>query len=225
MEAQTLVRLRDLAARAAGAPPVTRRLDPPAALAMARVLAAAQAGGADVSALHGHFRLRAPDGEVWTVGLQDLTWYRLRAGRWRADRPPAALHLEAIVAAAVERLPRPDVRPCPSCGAGVKPGRRFCGACGATMGAVPVAPSVPPVSTPVAPPVTPVAPPVTPVVPPAQPACAACGSPLRPEQAFCVRCGTPVAAPPAAPALCSNPACRRPLRPGKKFCVHCGKPV
>lgn len=214
MDAQALARLRDLVARAGGAPPVTRQLEPPAALALAQAMAAAQAGGADVSALHGHFRLRGPDEGVWTVGLQDLTWYRLREGRWRAGLPPAALRLDGIVAAALERLPRPDARPCPSCGVASRPGSRFCRACGATVGGAAVV-DAPPVAPPVVPP----------VAPPAQAVCAACGSPLRPGRAFCVRCGTPVAARPASPALCPHPACRRPLKPGKKFCVHCGKPV
>jgi len=59
----------------------------------------------------------------------------------------------------------PQTTACPSCGAVVKAGAKFCGGCGATIGVAPVTPS------------------------PSAATCSACGAELKPGAQFCGGCG------------------------------------
>jgi class 3 adenylate cyclase len=47
--------------------------------------------------------------------------------------------------------------------------------------------------------------------------CASCGTDNKPGRAFCVECGTPLAA--------ACPSCGSPTEPGEKFCGTCGSPL
>ena len=59
--------------------------------------------------------------------------------------------------------------------------------------------------------------------------CTKCGSELKPNAKFCMKCGNPVSAPVnqvksvETAAVC--PQCGKPLKPGSKFCMGCGAPV
>ena len=56
--------------------------------------------------------------------------------------------------------------------------------------------------------------------------CSKCGNELKPGAKFCMKCGTPVAAAPAAQAKSVGgdvcPQCGKALKPGAKFCMGCG---
>jgi len=103
---------------------------------------------------------------------------------------------------------------CPSCGAPVTPGLRFCGSCGA-----PLVMQAPPA--------------------PVGSACPTCGAPLGPSARFCGECGTPMPAaaapgpppPPQQPATEPEPEAPKPPEPatseapsGPK-CAACGAAV
>lgn len=131
---------------------------------------------------------------------------------------------------------------CPNCGSQQPDGAAFCDECGAALGGV-----APAVSMPAAAPVQPApAPPAA-----AGTVCPACGASTMPGEAFCENCGaslsqavgapvptpvpsavppspampapTPAAAPVAGPLTCSN--CGAQLEPGSAFCDMCGTPV
>ena len=131
---------------------------------------------------------------------------------------------------------------CVNCGAIVPQHMKFCTGCGAPMQiSAPVQAGAPVTQTgipaapaaPVAPPVAPVAPvaPSAPVVPPVSPVavCSNCKSPLEPDCAFCVVCGTPVGGnAPAAPvqaAASSCPNCGAALEADSVFCIECGTKI
>ncbi|MBN2359520.1 MAG: AAA family ATPase, partial [Deltaproteobacteria bacterium] len=97
---------------------------------------------------------------------------------------------------------------CPSCGAALRSGAKFCTGCGSKVVAAPVA-AAPPSS---------LQPPTT----GAPVCCAACGQPQRAGTKFCTACGASLSSPPP-PTQC--PSCGHPLRPGSKFCTECGTTI
>ena len=98
--------------------------------------------------------------------------------------------------------------PCPSCGAPVAIGSRFCAGCGAAA----------PVVTPPAP------------AQPVQGVCPFCSAPLAPNAQFCAGCGNKLPEAPsepapaaAAPSVCPN--CGEAMAPDTMFCAFCGTKV
>ena len=138
-----------------------------------------------------------------------------------------------------QELPRSLI--CHRCGKELKPGVKFCHACGARqegkanippkaeaniepVAAPSVAPAPAPVAAPVAAPIvepapTPVATPISqptpsPVAAPSANICASCGNPLKPNAKFCTICGKPIVSAPTPTPTAS---------PGEKLCTVCGK--
>ncbi|HNL86632.1 MAG: zinc ribbon domain-containing protein [Methanoregulaceae archaeon] len=109
--------------------------------------------------------------------------------------------------------PEPAGERCTSCGAPLRPGVKFCGACGAA--------NVPPVKKVV----------VKPAAKPAQPdpegeRCGSCGASLKPGVKFCGSCGAAVTTPvKAIPVSGQCASCGAVLKPGVKFCGSCGAKV
>jgi len=103
--------------------------------------------------------------------------------------------------------PTPPAAPvCLSCGASLRPGARFCPACGQ-----PAPTASPPSLTGKG----------AGGLGPA-PACVHCSAPIRPGAKFCRACGQPVT---AAPLSLTCPNCNAPLQPGVQFCAKCGQRV
>ena len=104
--------------------------------------------------------------------------------------------------------PEPAGERCPSCGALLQPGVKFCGSCGAAY--IPPMKKEPPKPTPA----------------PGTERCAACGAALKPGVKFCGSCGSAVTTPVKTIPLAGQCAsCGAVLKPGVKFCGSCGAKV
>lgn len=84
---------------------------------------------------------------------------------------------------------------CPGCRITLRPGARFCPACGQAV----VTAASPGAAT-----------------------CTHCGAPIRPGTRFCRTCGQPLA---AAPTRLTCPHCGAHLKPDAQFCANCGRRV
>jgi hypothetical protein len=85
---------------------------------------------------------------------------------------------------------------CPSCGKSLAPGKKFCGSCGAPVGA-----RLKGSTTPV---------------------CPSCGRAIVPGKKFCGSCGATLGNVTSVSQPSACPSCGKPLTPGKKFCSSCG---
>ncbi len=199
--------------------------------------------------LLGRIVLVSSEGRAMTVGVASGQWYVFQGGAWSpnatlpsddalltrselsswiqgndglgVDGHPSAEVAESIAAFLVlgaGTLPEPVTEPwdppaeeppiwprCPACQRVNLPGYRHCTWCG--QAAPPIADGSP--------------------APPGEPsatgtlACPACGSPCRPTQSFCEKCGASLVS--VTPRNC--PRCSAPVKATDRFCAKCGAPI
>jgi hypothetical protein len=95
--------------------------------------------------LHAQFHDEDARGVRWTVGIQTRNWHRREQGKWLPGAPPEELQVNEEIATALWELlskqwsatssstPPAKNAVCNRCGAQLKPGTRFCQACGSPV--------------------------------------------------------------------------------------------